>query len=140
MPTFDEIATFICDEAGVRRSHVTEATSLQDDIGLYGDDIDHLMLEYSKRFDVNLDGYIWYFHTGEEGFSPGALLFRPPDMRVKRISITIGMLYEFAQLGRWNVQCPEHSIPRWRTDILVNWIVVLGFLIFIIAAAIRGRE
>jgi Protein of unknown function (DUF1493) len=56
MPTFDEVAAFVCEEAGARRSHVTEATSLQDDIGLYGDDIDHLMLEYSKRFGVNLDG------------------------------------------------------------------------------------
>jgi hypothetical protein len=104
MPTFEEVAAFVCEEACVRRSHLTEATSLQDDIGLYGTDIDHLMSEYSKRFGVNLDGYIWYFHTGEDGFGIGALIFRPPDMRVKRIPITIGMLYEFAQVGRWNVQ------------------------------------
>jgi Protein of unknown function (DUF1493) len=143
MPTFEEIAAFVCEEACVRRSHVTEATSLQDDIGLYGDDIDHLMLEYSKRFGVNLNGYIWYFHTGEDGFGIGALIFRPPDMRVKRIPITIGMLYEFAQVGCWGVQYPAHSVPRWRPDVLVDQIVALGLLSFVVCciiAAIRGCE
>ena len=143
MPTFDEIATFVCKYAGTRRSHVTEATSLQD-VGLYGDDLGYLMLEYSKRFAVNLDSYIWYFHTCEEGFSPGGLFFRSPDMRVKRIPITIGMLYEFAQAGRWDVQYPAHSVPRWRLDVLVDLIVALGLLSIVvcgvIAAAIRGCE
>jgi Protein of unknown function (DUF1493) len=144
MPTFDEIAAFVCEEAGVRRSHLTEATSRQGDIGLYGDDIDHLMLEYSKRFGVNLGGYIWYFHTGGDGCSISALFFRPPNMRVAHIPITIGMLHEFAQVGRSNIQYPDHSVPHWRLDILINQIVVIRFLICLlcaaIGAAIRGCE
>jgi hypothetical protein len=142
MPTFDEVAALVCDETGVSRSHVTDATSLQGDLGLYGDDIDHLLVEYSKRFGVDLAGYLWYFHTGEEGVSIGALFFRPPNRRVKQIPITIGMLHEFAQLGRWNVAYPEHRVTRWRPDVLINQMVALGFLIFVvgtvIAAAIRG--
>jgi Protein of unknown function (DUF1493) len=138
MPSFDEIAAFVCDHAGANRAYVTEGTSLQDDIGLYGDDIDHLMLEYSKRFGVDLSGYLWYFHTGEDGFGIGALLFRPPDMRVKRIPITVGMLHDFANQGRWAVEYPMHELPRWRMDVTIDVLLAIVFIGFIVFSCIAG--
>jgi hypothetical protein len=104
---------------------VTEATSLQDDIGLYGDDIDDLMLEYSTRFGVDLTDYLWYFHTGEEGWNIGGLFFAPPNARVREIPITVGMLHRFATQGRWAIEYPKHDLPRWRLDILINLVVVI---------------
>src|SRR5207248_6331678 len=104
---------------------VTEATSLQDRIGLYGDDIDGIIVEYSQRFTVDVSGYLWYFHTGEEGFNIGGLFFRSPDAKVDRIPITVGMLLEFAQKGHWDLKYPDHEPPRFRLDILINQILVL---------------
>lgn len=140
MPSFDEIATFVSEWAGVERSALTEATTLQNDIRLYGDDMFAFILDYSKRFGVDLSGFRWYFHTCEGGYNIGALFFRPPNKRVKNIPITIGMLHEFAQGGRWNIPYPDHS-PGRRYDHLVN--VIVGFLLFLfflisLAGAIRG--
>lgn len=130
MPAFDDVAEFVREWTRFRR--ITDVTTLQSDIGLYGDDIDVFLADYAKRFGVDMAGFLWYFHTGEDGTNIGALFFSPPNARVKEIPITVGMLHEFAQQGRWAVEYPEHELPRSRPDILVNQIfalVVIGFLL-----------
>lgn len=143
MPTFDEIAAFVCEAAGVDRSQVTKATSLQDDIGLYGDEIFFLMVEYSERFSVDLSGYLWYFHSGEDGFGIGRLLVRPPNRRVKEVSITLGMLHDFANQGRWAVEYPKHELPRWRLDVAIDMVLavaLIGWLVFCIWQAVFATQ
>src|SRR6202163_3555503 len=39
-------------------------------------------------FERPLSAYLWYFHTGEEGFNIGGLFFRPPNAKVREIPIT----------------------------------------------------
>ncbi len=135
MPTFDEVAKFVRDQTGCG-SQIHEATSLQFDIGVYGDDMDDLLIAYEKQFDVELTGYVWYFHTGEEGFpNIGGLFFPPPNERVQQIPITIGMLHDFAQRGRWDVKYPEYKPPGFRFDRLINRIVAFGLLALIFTSA-----
>ena len=134
MPTFDDIAEFVAKFTATRRDAQTEATSLQDDIGVYGDDLTDLMESYSKKFGVNIESFCWYFHTGEEN-NFGGLFFRPPNARVQEIPITLGMLLESAIAGKWLVSYPEHPpFPR-RWDLRINWgcLVAIGVLLLLLS-------
>lgn len=138
MPTFDEVAALVREETG-SRGPITEATTLQKDIGVYGDDMDFLLSAYAERFRVDLSGYLWYFHTGEEGaFSIGGAIFPPPNERVREIPITVGMLHRFAEQGRWAVEYPPHELPRHRLDLWINLAILVTVLGFALAAGARS--
>jgi hypothetical protein len=137
VPTFDQAVVFVREQTGFR-GQLTEATALQSDIGVYGDDMDNLLTAYAERFGVDLSGYRWYFHTGEEGIGLGGLFFPPPNARVQEIPITVAMLHDFAQRGRWSMEYPEHRPPRFRPDILINQLVVLGVIAVIFGVVVRG--
>jgi Protein of unknown function (DUF1493) len=137
VPTFHEVAVFVREETGFR-GPLTEATSLQWDIGLSGYDMDTFLTAYAKRFGVDLSGYLWYFHTEEEGLNLGGLFFPPPNARVREIPITVGMLHGFAQLSRWAVEYPQHELPLSRWDIRLNQLFVVGILCGIVLVTVRG--
>jgi hypothetical protein len=125
VPTFEMVAALVREQTAYR-GPLTESTTLQSDIGVYGDDMGDLLTAYSKRFGVDLSGYLWYFHTSEEGaFSIGGVLFPPPNAKVQEIPITVGMLHHFAELGRWAVKYPPHEPPRYRPDLWINLAVVV---------------
>jgi hypothetical protein len=138
VPTFDEAAVFIREQTAYR-GPLTETTTLQSDIGVYGDDLGELLNAYAERFGVDLAGYLWYFHTGEEG-GPGigGLFFPPPNVCVQEIPITLGMLREFAEQGRWAVEYPPHEHPWSRPDLCVNRLVALVFLAGMVLAVVLG--
>ena len=87
--------------------------------------MDELLTAYSEDFKVNMELYIWYFHTTDEGQNFGSLFFKPPNKRVEQIQITPHLLNEFAELGKWSIDYPEHSIPKHRYDIIFNQIICL---------------
>ncbi len=123
-----EILAFVQEELGVEE--VTMNSDIESELGCYGDDFDDLISKYSQRFNVNMDGYLWYFHTGEESFgSIGRSLFRPPNLRVQRIAVTPQMLLEFAHSGKWNVAYPTHQIPKIRYDMLIDQIIFVTAII-----------
>ncbi|WP_020475681.1 DUF1493 family protein [Zavarzinella formosa] len=139
MPTFEDVVALVRERTSYQNP-LTAASTLQSDIGVYGDDMDDLLSAYSKRFGVDLSGYRWYFHTGEEGPSIGGAIFPPPDKQVREIPITLDMLHQFAELGRWAVEYPPHEPPRHRPDIWINFgIVVFGFVVFgfVLVAGVR---
>ncbi|QYF86864.1 DUF1493 family protein [Brevundimonas sp. PAMC22021] len=82
------------------------------------------MDDFSERFEVDGADYLWYFHHGEEGWSLGALFFKPIYRRVARIPITLATLTEAARTRRWPVVYPPHHVPRRRWDILINRAVI----------------
>ena len=79
-----------------------------------------------------MDGFLWYFHYGEEANSfPSGLFFKPPNYRVERIPITPEMLLQFAKSGKWAIDYPEHTLPKVRYDMVINralLIMMLGVL------------
>ena len=105
-----------------------------------GDDFHDLMAKYGEIYEVNMSNYHWYFHAGEERFflSLGAWLFPPPDISVKRIPITPVMLLEFANSGRWEVEYPEHVLPKHRYDIILDWVFFGSIAAFFIWAIMKG--
>ena len=131
MVTIEDIYNFIEKECGIEAGKLSPDSDIFGDFGVYGDDFDDLMSAYSKEFGVNLDAYVWYFHSCEEVSSPFAFIFPPPNRRVSRIIITPALLVKCANLKSWAVTYPVHTLPKRRWDILV-------LQIFFVLAGLAG--
>jgi hypothetical protein len=138
LPTFEEVEAFVREQTGYH-GPLSETISLQRDIGVVGDDLWEFIDAYAARFAVDVADFRWYFHSAEEGtFNLGGLLFPPPNARVREIPITIAMLQEFAERGRWAVEYPPHEPPRSRPDIRVNQFLVLASVAILLIAIMQG--
>jgi Protein of unknown function (DUF1493) len=126
----DDIIEFVEKQTGIK--DVNEGSDIFKDLACTGDDFHELIELYAKQFNVDLGSYIWYFHADEEGISLGGLFFKPPYQKVTQIPVTPHMLFKFAQDGRWGVIYPSHEIQKIRYDILINGILVLGFIGYLI--------
>lgn len=112
--------------------NVSPDADLEFDIRITGDDYFELMEKYSKQFHVNLDGFLWYFHCDEEASQGiGGLLFSSPRKRVNHIPITLKVLLEYANKGFWDMKYPDHKLPRFRNNLIINQILMFLFLLFI---------
>jgi len=104
-PYVEKVESLIKEFAGNDIS-IGEHTSIQYDLGIEGDDAGDLMEEYSRRFSVNLDGFIFekYFDY-EGGFNPvvylSSLLKREKN-KTRKVSLTVAMLVDGCKRGRWN--------------------------------------
>lgn len=123
--TIDDIREFLHIITRVPKEKIRDDSDLSLDLGIEGDDWDDLLLEFQRKFAVNLDGFVWYFHHGEEGFYPLWLFVPPPNRRVKHIAVTPQVLLASARLGRWAIAYPPHVIPEGRPD-LTSWWVLRG--------------
>jgi len=130
--TLTDIQQFVADEALEEIETINEDTDIYDDLSCVGDDFHELIENYSAKFNVTMDGYLWYFHSDEEGQNFGALFFKPPYQRVQRIPVTPKMLLDFANKGYWDITYPEHRLPKWRYDIIIGLLllVVLPILLY----------
>lgn len=127
----DNIICFLRELSGLQ--DIKSESDIFADLGMTGDDFHEMIDKYSKMHSVNMDKYLWYFHTDEEGFNTGALFFKPPYKRVKRISITPQLLTEFANKGIWDIVYPDHNLPKKRYDLIINQIIIGLFALIIIA-------
>ncbi len=94
-----------------------------------GDDCSAFLEAYSRRFNVDMSGFLWYFHHGEEGYNLGAFFVKPPYWRVKRIPITINLLLDSMGAGRWTLEYPPHTLPKRRWDTALSPILFVALLI-----------
>lgn len=127
----EEINALVREQTGFR-GPLTEETDLHGDLGLLADDLDELLTTFAERLRVDLTGFLWYFHTDEDGVSPGRLFFAAPQDRVTRIPLRLALLYRAAELGRWPVDYPEHSLPSRRWDVAVNQCLAVGIALWLI--------
>lgn len=132
MAEISDILNFL--EVQTGSEDVSENSDITNDLGVDGDDFFELIAEFGKKYQVDISSCIWYFHCAEEGSwnSIGGAFFKPPNHRVQHIPITPLMLLEFVKEGKWNLQYPDHKIPKRRYDIIVNQLIVLLFIIFIL--------
>ncbi|WP_437125369.1 DUF1493 family protein [Flavobacterium enshiense] len=129
MDKITEILEFVKEFTGA--DNVTEESDIETEIGCYGDDFDELIEKYSKKFNVDVSSYLWYFHTGEEAsFNIGSIFSKPPNELVKRIPVTPKMLLEFSEKGKWDIKYPMHKIPKIRYDMIINQIIFIGIIIW----------
>ncbi len=139
MVTLPEIYALISEVSGAKISGLRPDTDLVEDIGIEGDDFFELMEKFEKRFNADISAYRWYFHHGEEGFlSVGALLFKPPYRRVKRIPVTPEILLACANTHSWIVQYPQRELPKYRFDMLFDQILTGLIAAACLALLVRG--
>lgn len=130
-PTIEDIIDFIRTFSG--NDEVHENSDLTRDVNIYGDDWDDLFESFAKKYQVDMTGYLWYFHTREEGFGFNPFL-KPPNQQVEQIPITPNDLLRFARKKRWDLYYPEHNIvtKRWNVAIvaIILFIVSLWYIWF----------
>jgi len=64
---FQELRKFIAEEAGVDENEVTLEARLYDDLGVYGDDATELLINYGKKFNVNVSRFMAADYFKAEG-------------------------------------------------------------------------
>jgi hypothetical protein len=134
--TLEEIIVFLKEETFEKE--ITSNSDIWGDCGVSGDDFHELLGNYQKRFEGDMNNYLWYFHGDEEGSSGiGAIFFKPPQQRVTRIPITPVMLMDFANSKKWDIKYPEHTLPKRRYDLLINTILICLMAAFLIGALIK---
>lgn len=109
-------------------------------LGVCGDDMDEFLGSYHKKYNVNFDNYLWYFHNEEEisnNFSIGKIFFKPPYYSVERIPITPEILTKFANTKVWEIDYPEHQIPKFRYDVLIDQIIFGGLALIILYFSLK---
>ena len=124
----EQINKFIIDIACVK--NINDESDIFLDLGINGDDFHELIEKFSLKFKVDMKSYLWYFHTNEEGQNLGGSLFKAPNERVERIPVTPKMLYEFAKSSKWDINYPEHTLPKRRYDLYFN--TTIGVILIII--------
>ncbi len=128
MSRADEIKELLKGQSGVFPDRPD--TDIFKDMGIVGDDFHEVIEKYSKKFDVDMTDYLWYFHTDEEGHGGlGQLFFKPPYGKVKRIPVTPKMLTDFTETKKWQIDYPEHDRPKSRPDLLINTTVLISLFI-----------
>jgi hypothetical protein len=130
----DEIRNFLEDYSGVCSDDPNIDIFM--DMNVTGDDFHEMIENYSNEYEVDMSEYLWYFHTNEEGISLGALGFKPPYARVKRIPVTPQMLADFIMTKKWSINYPEHNLPKRRYDIIFNQFVLVTFILGVILGLI----
>lgn len=120
MATIDDIFSFLEKSQGVQRTEIFPGSDLCEDLGIEGNDFFELEEEFARDFDVDMTGYLWYFHHGEEGWNLGGIFFPAPYQRVEHIAVTPAILLEAANAKRWPIAYPPHSLPSRRYDIDIN--------------------
>ncbi len=93
---------------------------LFDAFAIAGDDGNEFLQDFAVRFDVNLDGFLWYFHYNANE-PPGAETswpYTPDGRRLSRIPLTPRLLAEAANRRVWPVEYPEHVVKgAWKAKI-----------------------
>ena len=108
--SLDDINTLILEKTGCSIDELTPDVDIERDLGCTGDDFDELMVQYAKKFNVDMSSYKWYFHAAEEGASNtiGSMFFKTPVERVNHIPVTPALLWKS---GKWLVDYPPHTLP-----------------------------
>lgn len=106
---------------------------------ILGDDCDELIMKYHEKYNVNMDTFLWYFHYEEEGSWNSFINYsiKPPNKLVERIPITPKMLTDFANTKIWNIEYPEHKLPKYRYDLITTYIILLFFISILIYQYIK---
>lgn len=81
------------------------ATRVSEDLGLDGDDASDFMEEFFEQFGAALGDYDHYRYFKPEGTDIFVFL-RSKDRRAKTV-MTLGMLYNAAQVKAWNCEALE---------------------------------
>jgi|GEM_PF-1089919 len=145
----EELRSFLAGYVIMKPSELTDYADIEHDLRCTGDDFFELMEAYQKKFNVDMDGFLWYFHTYDESRASigGFRRTRSPADEVTRIPITLNKLTAFANSGKWEVDYPEHVlIGKYGPTLLersITWVAIVGSIFFAIYQLVKsgsGRD
>ena len=136
MIVLKDIYLFLEEALGIDAKVLKPDSDLFEDFGVFGDDLFELIEVFSENYSVNVDDFLWYFHSPEEASSLFGMIFLPPNKRVSRIPITPDMLVQYANQKCWGVEYPTHEIPNRRWDILLSQLLFIVLLIALVTVGV----
>lgn len=136
MIVLKDIYLFLEEALGIDVKVLKPDSDLFEDFGVFGDDLFELIEVFSENYSVNVDDFLWYFHSSEEASSLFGMIFLPPNKRVSRIPITPDMLVQYANQKCWGVEYPTHEIPNRRWDILLSQLLFIVLLIALVTVGV----
>jgi len=101
--TFDRLKQFIVDRVGVYEEEVKPESRLYDDLGVYGDDATELLIEYGKKFKVDVSKFMAADYFKGEGIDliSGLLrLFKGKRWEPNHKVLTVNDLFKGINAGR----------------------------------------
>lgn len=138
MYSYEDIYDFLSEELSVSRDALSPNTDIHVEFGFYGDDAFDFEDKFADKFSVDISGYLWYFHHKEEGQNTGGIFFKPPNERVEHIAVTPQILLDSANTGKWSIEYPDHTVPKYRYDMLFNLLLTAIFVIVLILVFVYG--
>ena len=64
MITSSEIYKFLSKQLQIKEEKLNLDSDIYKEFGVDGDDFSDLMVSFSEKFNVDLSGFLWYFHYG----------------------------------------------------------------------------
>ena len=95
--TDEDIILFLSEFCRIPSEKININSSIQDDLGVDGDDAGDLMREYSQKFRVDLSAFEFKKYFGDE---PSILSIFSIHLGIEPIFVRD--LIQFARLGYWN--------------------------------------
>jgi hypothetical protein len=129
--TIENILDFVAEYSG--KEKLQESSDIEGELGVYADDWHDMIEKFGEKYQVDMTSYLWYFHSGEEGFTIGGLFFKAPYERVERIPITPSDLLRIATKQKWDIEYPEHELPKRRYDLIIGTgvlVIVIGLWVW----------
>lgn len=130
-PTIENILDFVAEYSG--KEKLQESSDIEGELGVYADDWHDMIEKFGEIYQVDMTSYLWYFHSREEGFTIGSLFFKAPYERVERIPITPSALLRIATKQKWDIEYPEHELPKRRYDLIIGTgvlVIVIGLWVW----------
>ncbi len=105
---FEQVKAFTVKFTGVQPGNVTLNTTLENDLGITGDDAEDFMLAFFDEFGVNYTGFELTKYFAQEGFDPTGItlvirrLFTDlSPLTAPVYDVTIADLVKSVNEGRW---------------------------------------
>lgn len=99
---FDKIKEFTVEQTGVKKHDITYSSSLENDLGIYGDDAVDFIIAFSKKFNVDITNFMAADYISAEGIDvlgPVVGLFRRQEKKDKK-DLTMQHLEKAVIVGR----------------------------------------
>lgn len=98
---WEKLKTFIVDEAGVHEDEVTREASIEEDLGITGDDAVDFMIAYGKTFVVDVTQFMAADYFNGEGYEilPFLKMFNGITQQPNKI-VTVAHLEKGILAGR----------------------------------------
>lgn len=99
---FNRIKQFTNKQAGIIEEKITENSSLENDLGIYGDDAVEFIIAFGKEFNVDVSKFMAaeYFSAEGDTILPGIIRLFTGKKKPKQKDLTIKHLMKSITAGR----------------------------------------